>query len=144
MPRVTATTRTSAAEGGCLCGAVRFRTSGAPIRAGYCHCRFCQLNSGAPVSAWAEFAIGDFAIIKGTPGVFQSSDWGERLYCPACGSFLLFRPRPNPQSVSVNIANFDDPTLYPPTHHIFVHRRIPWFDTADSLPRHETFAPTEN
>ena len=135
------TTKTFAADGGCLCGAVRFRATALPIRAGYCHCRLCQLNSGAPVSAWAEFHVKNFAIFKGAPGVYQSSEWGERLFCPACGSFLLFRPRPDPKSLSVNVASFDDPSLFPPSHHIFVRRRIPWFDTADSLPRHDEFAP---
>jgi hypothetical protein len=53
----------------------------------------------------------------------------------------LFRGRPDPKTLSVNVASFDDPALFPPTHHIFVRRRIPWFDTADSLPRHDEFAP---
>ncbi|MGH6933031.1 MAG: GFA family protein [Dongiaceae bacterium] len=140
-PATAQVTPSIPADGGCLCGAVRFRATGLPLRAGYCHCRLCQLNSGAPVSAWVEIAIEDFAVIKGTPGIYQSSDWGERLFCPTCGSFLLFRGRPEPKSVSVNAASFDDPAQFPPTHHIFVSRRIPWFDTADSLPRHDDGPP---
>lgn len=38
-----------AGEGGCLCGALRYALSGPSIDAGYCHCRFCQRASGAPV-----------------------------------------------------------------------------------------------
>ena len=39
-------------EGGCLCGAVRYRISAEPIDAGYCHCRMCQRSTGAPVVSW--------------------------------------------------------------------------------------------
>jgi len=29
-------------EGGCLCGSVRYRTTGDPVAATVCHCKFCQ------------------------------------------------------------------------------------------------------
>ena len=40
-------------DGGCLCGAVRYRLEGPPLHADYyCHCRMCQRAAGAPVVAW--------------------------------------------------------------------------------------------
>jgi len=128
-------------EGGCLCGAVRFRIGAPPLRSGYCHCRFCQLNSGAPVVAWAEVPIEAFAYLAGEPGVFVSSSWGQREFCAACGSFLVYRDRRRATSVSINTASLDDPAACPPTHHLFVSRRIPWFETADDLPRYDEGAP---
>ncbi|HEX6636422.1 MAG TPA: hypothetical protein VF033_02095 [Steroidobacteraceae bacterium] len=42
-------------EGGCACGAVRYRLASAPFDAGYCHCEVCRRSSGAPVSpAWFD------------------------------------------------------------------------------------------
>jgi hypothetical protein len=38
-------------EGGCLCGAVRYRLNGEIEESAYCHCRTCQRQSGAPVVA---------------------------------------------------------------------------------------------
>ena len=35
-------------EGGCLCGAVRYRAVSPPIRAVICHCPMCRRHSGAP------------------------------------------------------------------------------------------------
>ena len=39
---------TATFEGGCLCGAVRYRAIAAPIRAVICHCSMCRKHSGAP------------------------------------------------------------------------------------------------
>ena len=35
-------------EGGCLCGAVRYRIGVEPRNADYCHCRMCRRAGGAP------------------------------------------------------------------------------------------------
>jgi len=128
-------------EGGCLCRAVRLRIDAAPLRSGYCHCRLCQLNSGAPVVAYVEVPVASFAYVGGTPGVFVSSAWGQREFCTACGSFLLYRDRDAATTVSVNTASLDDPAPFAPTQHIFASRRIAWFDTADDLPRYDEYAP---
>ena len=34
--------------GGCLCGTVRYALKSEPFDCGWCHCRSCQLTSGAP------------------------------------------------------------------------------------------------
>ena len=39
-------------EGGCLCGAVRYRISGSPLSSVNCHCESCRRASGAPAVAW--------------------------------------------------------------------------------------------
>ena len=71
-------------EGGCLCGAVRYRISAEPTDAGWCHCRSCQLNSGSPAMAFANIAVADFAFIAGEalvghPGVDMVSFTGSTV-----------------------------------------------------------------
>ena len=51
--------------GGCLCGAVRYRLDGEPFDCGWCHCRTCQLNSGAPAMAFASVRAGDWVVTAG-------------------------------------------------------------------------------
>jgi hypothetical protein len=126
-------------EGGCLCGSLRFRVTAAPLDCGYCHCRMCQRNSGAPVVAWATFPLASFSWITGEPGRYASSAHAERDFCAKCGSYLVFTSTKSPTEVSVNTASFDDPGVFPPRKHIFAESRIPWFHTADELPIHRGY-----
>jgi hypothetical protein len=126
-------------DGGCLCGQVRFRVTAPPLDAGYCHCRMCQRNAGSPVVAWVTFPTGSFAFIAGTPRTHASSATGRRQFCGECGSYLVFHSTDRPEEVSINTASLDDPGAFPPRRHIFVESRIPWFHTADDLPRSEGY-----
>jgi hypothetical protein len=123
-------------DGGCLCGALRFRVTAAMLDSGYCHCRMCQQNSGAPVVAWVTFPAASFSWVAGEPGTYASSARAKRRFCATCGSYLVFASTDSPDEVSVNTASFDTPDAFPPRKHIFVGSRISWFQTADHLPRH--------
>jgi hypothetical protein len=123
-------------EGGCLCGAVRYRISIEPHGAGYCHCRMCQRATGAPVVPWLGMASDGFAWTKGTPAVYRSSPEAERLFCATCGTQMVFRVIAEPHLLDVTLASLDDPEAIPPDHHIWTTSRIAWFDTRDDLPRH--------
>jgi hypothetical protein len=121
-------------EGGCLCGKVRFRVTAAPLDSGYCHCRMCQRNSGAPVVAWSTFPTKGFAWIAGTPAAYASSEHATRYFCASCGSYLVFASAKSPEEISANTASFDNPEAFPPRKHIFIESRISWFHTDDGLP----------
>jgi hypothetical protein len=128
-------------EGGCLCGAVRYRVTKAPLDSGYCHCRMCQKSSGAPLQASAEFPVDAFAIVKGTPKAYRSSARGVRHFCADCGSQLTFRPAENPAYVSINLPTLDRPEALAPRMHIWTSSRLPWFEVKDDLPRYEREGP---
>jgi len=127
-------------KGGCACGALRYEVRAGVIDAGYCHCLLCQRTTGAPVLAWASIPIEGFAYVAGAPSVYRSSDWGERRFCATCGAQIDYRDREAPTSVSINIATLDEPGAIVPARHIFTAHRIPWFDVADDLPRHDAGA----
>jgi hypothetical protein len=128
-------------EGGCLCGAVRYRIGAAPDHAGYCHCRMCQRAAGAPVVPWLTVARDAFAWTGGEPAVYRSSPGAERLFCGACGTQLVFRDVAEPQDLDVTLASLDDPGVVRPSHHIWTSSRIGWFEIADDLPRYPERGP---
>jgi hypothetical protein len=128
-------------EGGCLCGEVRFRVSVPPLDSGYCHCRMCQKNSGAPVVAWVLFPSAGFSWTAGSPASYQSSARATRQFCTRCGSYMVFRSDDFPTEVSVNTASLDNPGAYAPSMHIFVESRIAWFHVDDDLPKHSGYGP---
>jgi len=127
--------------GGCLCGAVRYRLASEPFDAGWCHCRTCQLNSGAPAMAFASVAVDDWQIEQGEPRRVRSSSFGHRLSCGTCGTPLAMRVDHQPATVDFSIATLDDPGRIAPAFHIFWASKVAWFEPGDDLPRHDRFRP---
>ena len=101
-------------EGGCLCGRVRYRIDGEVRDAGYCHCRICQRAAGAPVVAWFSVGSADFAWSAGEAQAYRSTPGAERLFCPSCGTQLVFRELAEPGQTEVTIASLDDPAAVVP------------------------------
>jgi hypothetical protein len=130
-------------EGGCLCGAVRYRLASEPYDAGWCHCRTCQLNSGSPAMAFATVPIGDFTFTQGAElvGKVASSDFGHRRFCTRCGTPFLMQVDHQPETVDFSIATLDAPDGVTPGFHIFYASRIAWAEAGDTLPRHDRFRP---
>ena len=126
----------TALEGGCLCGAIRYRLDGEIEESAYCHCRTCQRQSGAPVVAWFALTPASFAYTKGKPKGYRASDRATREFCGDCGTYLLFREDDATASLGVNTATLDDPAQVPPTFHIWHQSHIAWFETADTFQRH--------
>ncbi len=127
-------------HGGCLCGSLRYSARGEPVDVGYCHCRVCQRSSGAPVLAWASFPAEAFAYTTGSPASYRSSPGAVREFCLKCGTQIAFR-EDGARTVDFNVASLDEPTALSPQYHIWTESRIPWFETADALPRYPDAGP---
>jgi len=124
-------------EGGCLCGAVRYRATAAPLRGVICHCAMCRRHSGAPALAFVHFPAASFAWLGSQPTWFRSSPNAERGFCSQCGSTLAMREEVLADRVQVCVGTLDDPARVRIDDHVWTRSRIPWFDTHDRLPRFE-------
>ena len=129
--------------GGCMCGGVRYELRSNPFDCGWCHCRTCQLNSGAPAMVFATLAIGDLVWTSGADKVrsIRSSSFGHREFCGECGTPFLMKVDHQPETVDFSVATLDDPQAVTPGFHIFWGSRIRWFEPRDELPRHDKFRP---
>ena len=123
-------------EGGCLCGAVRYRVDARAMGATRCHCETCRRSTGAPAPAWVIFPSEGFAFIAGTPKVFRSSPHIERTFCGDCGTSLAYCSERRPDVVDILTATLDAPEAYPPDREIWLGEKIPWDLVDASLPNY--------
>jgi hypothetical protein len=121
-------------EGGCLCGAVRFKAEGEPVNVRICHCRTCQKAMGSPFHARALFVPAALHV-EGETGHYPTSPGLHREFCKSCGT-RLFSRRTNGTAVGVALACFDDRNAFAPTEHIWVSEKIAWVRIDDGLPQH--------
>jgi hypothetical protein len=126
-------------EGGCLCGAVRFKAEGEPINVRICHCRNCQKAMGSPFFARALFKQ-DALTIEGDTAHYASSEALDRVFCKICGT-RLFAWRWNPTLAGVALAAFDDRNAFVPSEHVWVTEKMGWVKLEDGLPQHPGAAP---
>ena len=131
------------ATGGCMCGTVRYELASEPFDAGWCHCRTCQLWSGAPAMAFACVGTGVHRWSRGEEQVrwVDSSSFGRRAFCAKCGTPLLVHVSHQPETVDFPIVTLDEPEATAPGFHIFWGSKVDWFDPGDGLPRHDKFRP---
>jgi hypothetical protein len=127
-----------AREGGCLCGAVRYRVEGEPEASGICHCETCRRTASAPSLPFVVFPAEKFAITRGAPVEFRSSAPVIRSFCGTCGSPLTYRNEERSGRVDVMTCSLDDPRALPPTFHVWVGAKLEWEHVTDALPLYLT------
>jgi hypothetical protein len=121
-------------EGGCVCGAIRYRATGQPTNSMVCHCRTCRRVAGAPVVAWLTFARSQFEIVQGEPTAFHSSPPVRRTFFGACGTPLTYQHADSVETIDVTTCTLDEPGRFPPTHHSWLSHDLAWVRFGDGLP----------
>jgi hypothetical protein len=130
--------------GGCLCGAVRYRATGAPGMQGLCHCRNCQKLSGGGRVGFILFPAAAVAIegeTKVTRGPGGSGQPAERHFCPTCCSALFGTSEMMPGKINIYAGSLDDLGQFKPAFAIFTRSRQPWDILPAELPAFETLPP---
>ncbi len=122
-------------EGGCLCGAIRYRSSAPPLRGVLCHCSMCRRHSGAPVLGFVHFPLAAFRWLGSEPSRYRSSANAERGFCATCGSTVSMHETVLADRVQVALGSLDDPGLARIDDHVWTADRIGWFEVSDRLPR---------
>jgi len=98
-------------EGGCHCGAVRFRVTvedDQPIID--CNCSVCWKKG------ILHFIVPEpqFSILRGEDALTTyafNTGTARHMFCRVCGMHPFYRPRSHPGSWDVNVRCLDDPTV---------------------------------
>ena len=134
----------TALKGGCLCGAVRYEITGAPMMAGHCHCEHCRKSSGAAHASFAAYPVEAVKITGKLTHFKTKADSGmmsDRGFCPTCGSWVSGNPEAMPSVIAITLATLDDPEAVAPQMRFYDKRRISW-DTVDpALPAFPAMPP---
>lgn len=112
--------------GGCLCGAVRFTITDAPVKYGACHCEMCRRWTGYALLAMTVPAESIAWEGEAHIRTLQTSDWAERAWCQRCGSGLYYHVTGGDMSANyeIPVGLFDDTSGLVLASEIYVDHRI--------------------
>jgi hypothetical protein len=119
--------------GGCLCKAVRYSISGAPLSSIVCHCATCRRASAAPSVAWLTVERGEFQFLCGAPRLFHSSSDVVRRFCEVCGTQLTYETAGSPSTIDITTASLDFPDRHPPTMEVWLEHKLAWQRSNEEL-----------
>lgn len=126
-------------EGGCGCGAVRFRMQGAPMFVHCCHCRWCQRESGSAFAVNAMIESDRVQLLQGeteTIDTPSASGKGQLIVrCARCRIALWSHYAGAGKSVSfVRVGTLDASDSLPPDIHVFTSSKQPWVKLPSGTP----------
>ena len=127
-------------EGGCRCGAIRYRISGEAEHHVLCHCRDCQMASGAPMIAWLAMPAQQVDVIQGEPVSYTAPGGSTRRFCGTCGTPLFFvNEDALPGLIDIQAVTLDDADAVSPQAQIQVAERRVWMADLSTMPQFERF-----
>jgi hypothetical protein len=130
-------------EGGCACGAVRYRLGSAPMFVHCCHCRDCQRQTGSAFVINALIETDRVTLLSGTlEGVPMPTDSGrphEIYRCPRCRIALWSVYGGVSALRFARVCTLDEPSALPPDVHIYTRSKLPWVVLPEGIPAFEAY-----
>jgi hypothetical protein len=126
-----------ARDGGCACGAVRYRLTSDPLFVHCCHCLNCQRQTGSAFVVNLLIEADRVELVAGEPqpvAVPRDDGSTQRIYrCPAC-QVAVFSEYGGPALRFVRGGTLDDPASVTPDVHIYTRSKVRWLALPDSAP----------
>jgi hypothetical protein len=130
-------------EGGCACGAIRYKLNNTPLIVHACHCRDCRRLSGTAFATniWIEEKFVERG--RAAPASFRlkggSGQPHDVFFCERCGTTVWSRYHPVPWALFVPAGTLDEPDAIEPDLHIFTRSKVPWLQLPPGARVFETF-----
>jgi hypothetical protein len=124
-------------EGGCACGAVRYRLASEPLFVHCCHCLNCQRQTGSAFAVNLLIETDRVELLAGEPqpvDVPRDDGSAQTIYrCPTC-QVAVFSRYTHDGLRFVRGGTLDDPTGVTPDVHIYTRSKVGWVTLPDSVP----------
>ena len=133
--------------GGCVCGAVRYEVTAAPLMMFKCHCRDCQQVTGGAFLPGVLVSAAAFRLTKGelkyhvTPSLAGGTH--KRGFCAECGARITggeFEQRPS-GFVGITTGSLDDSSSFRPQMDFFVCDAPAWDQMDPTIPKFDQYPP---
>jgi hypothetical protein len=136
----------SSREGGCACGAVRYRLASDPLFVHCCHCLNCQRQTGSAFVINLLIETDRLELLAGDPvpvEVPRDNGGTQTIFrCPTC-QVAVFSRYTHPGVRFVRAGTLDDPSSVAPDVHIFVRSKLPWVTLPESVPAFDVYYDTK-
>jgi hypothetical protein len=133
-------------DGGCSCGAVRYRLRSEPLFVHCCHCLNCQRQTGSAFAINVLIEAVSVEIVAGDPrpvDVPRDDGSTQRIFrCPAC-QVAVYSEYTRPQVWFVRAGTLDDPSQVSPDVHIYTRSKRDWIALPESVPAFEVYYDTK-
>lgn len=133
-------------EGGCACGAVRYRLTSEPLFVHCCHCLSCQRQTGSAFVVNLLVERGRVEVTNGMPQPIDAPrDDGppQRIHrCPEC-QVAVFSEYGEPEVLFVRGGTLDDPTGVRPDVHIYTRSKVAWVSLPEDTPAFDVYYDLE-
>jgi hypothetical protein len=130
-------------DGGCACGALRYRMHSAPMFVHCCHCKDCQRQTGTAFVLNALIEADRVELLSGEPRPFaMPTDSGKPhrvSRCPDCGTAVWSEYGGLSKMRFVRVGTLDDPAALPPDVHIYTRSKLPWVTLPEGVPAFEAY-----
>jgi hypothetical protein len=131
-----------AREGGCSCGAIRYRLSSDPLFTHCCHCLNCQRQTGSAFVINLLIETDRVELLAGDPqpvDVPRDDGSTQTIWrCPTC-QVAVYSRYTSPKVRFVRAGTLDDPSTIEPDVHIFTKSKLGWVKLPESVPAFEVF-----
>jgi hypothetical protein len=132
-------------EGGCACGAVRYRLTSDPLFTHCCHCLNCQRQTGSAFVINLLIEADRVELLAGDPqpvDVPRDDGSTQTIWrCPTC-QVAVFSVYTRPEVRFVRGGTLDDPAAVAPDVHIYTRSKLPWVTLPESVPAFEVYYDT--
>jgi hypothetical protein len=129
-------------EGGCACGAVRYRLTSDPLFTHCCHCVNCQRQTGSAFVINLLIETDRVELTAGDPqpvDVPRDDGSTQRIFrCPIC-QVAVFSEYGRPEVRFVRAGTLDRPSSVEPDVHIFTRSKLSWVTLPNSAPAFDVY-----